>query len=275
MRLSAVMSRVHHPEVDPVEARDADYALVAALRDRLDGITFFHGSTPRQWDLHAVCTAAYLSADAFPLAATVRGLPLGVLNPVELAEQLATLDHAWEGRFDAGVVVGCTAVLARHGIPADRASTRFEESLGIMRAMWSEPRLSGTGPNFVFEQVQPTLLPHQEGGPPVELEVSDRGGAAAAARLRLGAHLRVAREPDDSRDGAWIDLLTAYRHAGGGGSVSISLALAEATVPALAALAAADVDRVDVVFRRNGTALDALLRDLDELTSRLRVVRGD
>jgi alkanesulfonate monooxygenase SsuD/methylene tetrahydromethanopterin reductase-like flavin-dependent oxidoreductase (luciferase family) len=267
MRLSAVLSGVHPLDADPIDARNADVRVVAAVRGRLDGITVEHSWPAARWQLNAVSNVAYLSSQAHPLRASLRGLPLGVLNPVELAEQLATLDHAWEGRFDASVVIGSVRELVSHGIDPAHARARFEQALDIIRAMWSLPALSGTGPEFVFDEVQPTLRPSQPGGPPLSFEAADAEGAAAAAQHRLGLHvgLEAARR--------WPELVATYRDGGGAGTASVCLALADATPSVLKDLATAGVDQADVVVRDADTSRDDLLRVLDELARARRAVQ--
>jgi alkanesulfonate monooxygenase SsuD/methylene tetrahydromethanopterin reductase-like flavin-dependent oxidoreductase (luciferase family) len=261
MRLSAVLSGVHPLDVDPLDARDSDRALVAAVRDRLDGITVEHGWSSPRWRLQALSSAAYLSADAGSLGATVRGLPLGVLNPVELAEQLATLDHAWDGRFGASVVVGSPDELSWHGIDADHATARFEQSLQIIREMWSQPVLSGSGPEFVFDEVRPTLRPRQEAGPPLALEVSSTVGTAVAAERSLGLHVTHAGSA------SWPQLVASYRKSGGQGRVSVCLTAADASGPALDELLAAGVAQVDVLVRTAETTQEELMSTVDRLQS--------
>lgn len=269
MRVHAIVPDVLPIDVEPRVGRDACVRLVAAVRHRLDGITLAHRRPARSWNLEPVSAAAYLSADAGPLAATVCGLPLGLRNPVELAEQLATLDHAWGGRFDAAVVVGTAEDLAAHGLGLDQAARRFEEALGLLRAMWTQDTLTGDGPCFTFDQVQPTLRPVQDGGPPLALGVADAAGAQLAARLGLGVRLDV--RPDAA---ARADVVDAYRAAGGEGEVSLSLPGADSQAASLEALARSGVDQVDVVVPGAATSTDELLRAVDGLADRLTAARG-
>jgi alkanesulfonate monooxygenase SsuD/methylene tetrahydromethanopterin reductase-like flavin-dependent oxidoreductase (luciferase family) len=137
-----------------------------------------------------------------PLTLALRGLELGVRNPIELAEQLATIDHAWNGRLLVGLAIA-------DGLPAGR----FEEALGLLRAMWSVDRLSGVGPHYVFGEIRPTLRPAQPGGPPLSLRAATREEAELAARLGLGLDV----------GGSANGLVAAYRAAGGSGAVSAEL----------------------------------------------------
>jgi len=269
MRLSAVVSDVHPLDVVPLEARDGDRALVAAVRGRLDGITLVHGWHTPRWNPDALTAASYLSVDAFPLGATVRGLPLGVVNPVEFAEQLATLDHAWQGRFRAGLTVGSPSAFAAHGLDVAGGWSRFEEALRLVRLMWTEQRLAGRAAHFVFDEVQPTLRPAQPTGPPLSLEVDDERDIVRAVRTGLGIHLSEEVGPVRRSE-----LLAAYRSGGGQGEVSAQVDLAGATTETLHALADEGVDQVDVQLRHPAMARDALLGAIDLLAERLQSVGG-
>ncbi|MGH3757898.1 LLM class flavin-dependent oxidoreductase [Actinophytocola sp.] len=268
MRIAVVLSDGHRTGVDPDAALAADLALLAAARDRLDGVTLRHGwGTAPRWNPQALTTGAYLSATAGQLAVTVRGLPLGVRNPIELAEQLATVDHAWGGRSRAGLAIGTPAECAGHGIDPAHAADRFTEGLRLLRSMWTDDTVRGTGPGYVFDEVRPTLRPVQPGGPPLSLTAKDGTDAETAARLGLGLHAE--RGPD----GEWADLVARYRSAGGSGELSLTMGFDATGTGELARLAAAGVDQVDVRVRAPGTDPALVMSTVDELAARGESVR--
>lgn len=254
MRISVLLSDAHCSTADPAAALAADRALVAAARDRLDGITLRHGwATGPLWNLQALTAAAYHAMSSGVLELTVHGLPLGVRNPIELAEQLATVDHACAGRLRVGLAIGTAAECALHGIDPANAAARFAEALGLLRAMWTQETVGGTGPAYVFAAVRPTLRPAHAGGPPLSLHAADADGAATAGRLGLGLH--VDRPPVEP-------LLNAYRKAGGHGEISTSLDIAAVNPATLAKLSAVGVAQVDVRLRApdtEGSTVDDLL----------------
>jgi alkanesulfonate monooxygenase SsuD/methylene tetrahydromethanopterin reductase-like flavin-dependent oxidoreductase (luciferase family) len=241
MRLSVVLSGTHPVGVAPDVALAHYRAVVAAARGRLDGVTVWHGWLSDTWNPQPLPLAAYLSADGLPLSATVRRLPLGIVNPIEIAEQLATVDHAWEGRFRASVRVGPQAAFARLGVDAARGPARFEESLDLVRRMWQALPMAGAGPQFRFAEVRPTLRPVRPTGPPLALEVADDTGLLLARRLGLGVHL--GRQGDV---GTAYRLVQSWRTLGGEGEVSLEAEAALVDDEALAALARAGTDQVDV-----------------------------
>ena len=72
------------------------------------------------------------------LALAVAVLPLH--QPVRLARQAATLDRLSGGRFTLGVGVGVAALPHEaFGVKSTERAPRFEESLTLMRRLWSEP----------------------------------------------------------------------------------------------------------------------------------------
>jgi len=263
MRLSVVLSDAHPAGVAPATALERDRALVAAARGRLDGITLTHGWATARWNPAALTMAAYLSADARPLRATVRGLPLGVVNPVELAEQLATVDHAWQGTFQASVSIGSAEAFAVLGVDPVLGPARFEESLDLVRRMWTATPLAGTGPQFRFSEVRPTLRPAQPQGPPLSLEATGGVGMILARRLRLGLHLGRLDDLDETSR-----LVETWQTLGGDGDVSLELDAGQASVDTLSALAAARVDQVDVRLSPDDVGSPSLLRLVAELARR-------
>lgn len=269
MRVSVVMSDGHPAGTDPAGALEEDRRLLAAVRDRLDGITLHHGwGTAPRWNLQAISVGAFLGEEAGPLHLTIRGLPLGVVNPIELAEQLATLDHAWNGRFAAGLTVGTTASFSSYGLDPAVGPSRFAEGLGLMRDMWALQPFSGTGPNFRFDEVRPTTRPVQEGGPPLSLSAVTTEDARTAAEHRLGVHVGIEVPPDDG--GA---VVAAYRETGGDGAVSVELGHVDATPARLTALADQGVVQVDVRLREPDDDSSNALARVTELATNAEAVR--
>ena len=94
------------------------------------------------------------------LATSVLLLPL--LNPVEVAEQVATIDHISEGRFILGLGLGyrpeeCEAFGTRMSERAARAS----EGLELMIRLWTEEEVTHHGRYFHVTNARPTARPYQ------------------------------------------------------------------------------------------------------------------
>ncbi|MFP5327895.1 MAG: LLM class F420-dependent oxidoreductase [Acidimicrobiia bacterium] len=103
-------------------------------------------------------------------------------NPVVLAKELATLDLLSRGRVTFGVGIGwLREEFDAIGVPFDERVARTEETIEVLRVLWSEaePSFSGRFTNFENAKLYPK--PAQQGGPPIVV-----GGHSAAAARRAG-----------------------------------------------------------------------------------------
>ncbi len=90
---------------------------------------------------------------------------LTLWQPLRLAYDGALLDQLSDGRFTLGVGVGVAPVMKRYGVPPEEAGSRMDETLQVLKAMWSGAD-HFHGEHFHFEGgVLPG--PVQPGGPPI------------------------------------------------------------------------------------------------------------
>jgi alkanesulfonate monooxygenase SsuD/methylene tetrahydromethanopterin reductase-like flavin-dependent oxidoreductase (luciferase family) len=100
------------------------------------------------------------------LATSVLLLPL--LNPVEVAEQAATLDHISEGRFVLGVGLGYRAEECEaFGIKMSERGGRITEAMQLMRRLWTEGEVTHHGKYYHVTGAKPTARPYQKPYPKV------------------------------------------------------------------------------------------------------------
>ena len=79
------------------------------------------------------------------LAVQVLLLPL--LNPMDVAYNVASLDQITEGRLDLGIGLGYHPMeLEPSGIPRSQRAGRFEESVEVLRKFWSNAPVEHKGP---------------------------------------------------------------------------------------------------------------------------------
>ena len=104
-------------------------------------------------------------------------------HPTPVAKQVATLDHLTEGRFIFGVGVGgeFAKEFEACGVPVAQRGARLDESLLVMRKLWSGKPASHDGRFFKFDGVTMQPPPRQAGGPPIWC-----GGRSDAALRRIG-----------------------------------------------------------------------------------------
>jgi len=104
-------------------------------------------------------------------------------HPTPVAKQVVTLDHLTEGRFIFGVGVGgeFAKEFEACGVPVTERGARLDESLAVMRKLWSGQPATHDGRFFKFESVTMQPPPRQPGGPPIWC-----GGRQDAALRRIG-----------------------------------------------------------------------------------------
>ena len=95
-------------------------------------------------------------------------LPLN--NPLRIAEEVATVDHISEGRFDFGIGrSGFTRSYDIYGTPYSESQARFRESLEIIREAWKGETFSYQGDHFRIENATVTPRPYQDPHPPLRM----------------------------------------------------------------------------------------------------------
>jgi alkanesulfonate monooxygenase SsuD/methylene tetrahydromethanopterin reductase-like flavin-dependent oxidoreductase (luciferase family) len=126
---------------------------------------------------------------AMRLKTSVLLLPL--LNPIEVAENVATLDHLTHGRLTVGVSIGYREVeLRAAGLRRRDRAGRLESSLELMKRLWQGEAAHGARMGF---------LPFQRPHPPIEFGAQSEGAARRAARLGDGVFFGPQVAWDDVR----------------------------------------------------------------------------
>jgi alkanesulfonate monooxygenase SsuD/methylene tetrahydromethanopterin reductase-like flavin-dependent oxidoreductase (luciferase family) len=87
---------------------------------------------------------------------------------VHLAKSLATVDQLSGGRLDVGIGLGGNAkIYPAFGISAARRVARFNEGLRLMRALWTESRVTFAGEFWQLEDAAVEPKPLQRPHPPL------------------------------------------------------------------------------------------------------------
>jgi probable F420-dependent oxidoreductase len=156
----------------------------------------------------------YAAAITSKIRLGVSVLVLPTYHPIHVAHQWATLDHLSGGRAILGVGLGRASELPPFGIPTERRVRRMTESIELIRALWTQPRVTYHGEIYQAEHETIGTKPVQQPLP-----------------IWIGAsHPNAVRRAAASSDG-WM---------GSGGSTTAAFA---ANVPILTeALAAAGRD---------------------------------
>jgi probable F420-dependent oxidoreductase len=101
-------------------------------------------------------------------------------SPVHLAKSISTLDQLSRGRIDVGVGTGGKGrPFAAFGVDPSRYISRFTEGIELMKALWTEPRVTFSGEFWQLEDTPMEPKPFQKPYPPLWF-----GGASEPALRR-------------------------------------------------------------------------------------------
>jgi alkanesulfonate monooxygenase SsuD/methylene tetrahydromethanopterin reductase-like flavin-dependent oxidoreductase (luciferase family) len=105
-------------------------------------------------------------------------------KPLDLAEQLATLDIMSKGKLVFGCGIGYRDVeFKAFGVPRAGLGKRFEEGLEAVKRLWTEEFVTMKGSHFELDQANCTVKPVQKPTPPIWI------GANADVAIRRAARL--------------------------------------------------------------------------------------
>ena len=111
-------------------------------------------------------------------------LLLPLLNPVDVAESVATLDHITHGRLDLGVAIGYREKeLEAAGLTRKDRVPKLEESLDVMKRLWRGDEVTFDGAYTKLSGVRMGFPPCQQPHPPLEMGAQSVGATRRAARL--------------------------------------------------------------------------------------------
>lgn len=142
-----------------------------------------HLATPYQMP-SSVAFLGRLAADAGDLRIGITVFLLPLHNPVDIAEQVATLDAISNGRMIFGVGLGyrdeeCEAF----GITMKERAPRFEEALEIIKLLWTNDEVEYRGRFYTIPKISSTIRPTQLPHPPIWMAANNDAAIRRAGRL--------------------------------------------------------------------------------------------
>ncbi len=152
----------------------------------------------------------------------VQVLPLN--HPLRIAEEVATVDHISEGRFEFGIGrSGVVRTYDTYGIPYGESQARFREALEIIRQAWKGAPFSYEGAFYRVQNATVVPRPYQVPHPPIRMAATSPETFTAAGRMGLPIFvgLRATEIPDLQAQLA--PYRNAWREAGHPGDPSVYL----------------------------------------------------
>jgi alkanesulfonate monooxygenase SsuD/methylene tetrahydromethanopterin reductase-like flavin-dependent oxidoreductase (luciferase family) len=147
-------------------------------------------------EIHFTPTRSVISASlqvASAIAARTRRLRVGTAvqvlplnHPLRIAEEVATVDHICQGRFEFGIGrSGVVRTYDTYGIPYAESQARFRETLDILRQAWTGESFSYTGEFFRVENTTVAPRPYQVPHPPLRMATTSDETFPVAGRMGL------------------------------------------------------------------------------------------
>jgi alkanesulfonate monooxygenase SsuD/methylene tetrahydromethanopterin reductase-like flavin-dependent oxidoreductase (luciferase family) len=160
-----------------IAARDAGFDAIAAGH---------HYLSPPYQSLQSLPLLTRLAADSGSMELCLSVILLPLLNPVQLAEEIASLDIMSEGRVVFGVGLGYREQeFEAFGVRVADRVPRMLESLELMKRLWTEDNVTHEGRFFRVHDATCTIRPVQRPHPPIWIAANADPAVVRTARMGL------------------------------------------------------------------------------------------
>jgi alkanesulfonate monooxygenase SsuD/methylene tetrahydromethanopterin reductase-like flavin-dependent oxidoreductase (luciferase family) len=171
---------------DMVSALEDQYIMTRLARDRgWDAVaTGQHYLSEGMSQLQLIPFLSRLSAEAGHMTGVAGVLLLGLHNPVEVAECMASLDVIWQGNFVFGIGLGYRDMeFDAFKVPRGQRVRRFEQCLEVVKRLWTEDKVSVDNDVCTLSNVTLTCRPVQRPHPPIWVAANSDNAILRAARV--------------------------------------------------------------------------------------------
>jgi alkanesulfonate monooxygenase SsuD/methylene tetrahydromethanopterin reductase-like flavin-dependent oxidoreductase (luciferase family) len=125
-----------------------------------------------------------LAAEAGHMTGVAGILLLGLHNPVEVAECVASLDVIWQGNFVFGIGLGYRDVeFDAFKVPRGQRVRQFEQCLEVVKRLWTEDKVTVDNDVCTLSNVTLTCRPVQRPHPPIWVAANSDAAVRRAARV--------------------------------------------------------------------------------------------
>lgn len=185
MKIGVFIGTQHPANASMLQALQDHVEQVRAMRDAgFDSVWIGqHYLTAPEQFLQTTPLLARLAAEAGDMAVGTNLLLLPLHDPVQIAEQYATMDVITAGRLILGLGLGYRDIeYETFGVAPKTRVSRFVEGVEIVRRLWTEDNVTFNGKHFRFSNLSIRPRPLQVPRPPIWI-----GATTDAAVARAGA----------------------------------------------------------------------------------------
>jgi alkanesulfonate monooxygenase SsuD/methylene tetrahydromethanopterin reductase-like flavin-dependent oxidoreductase (luciferase family) len=186
MKVGLFVTNQNPPGTDMISALEEQYVMVRLARDKgWNAIgTGQHYLSEGMSQLQLIPFLARLAAEAGEMMGVAGIILIGLHNPVEIAECVASLDVIWRGNFVFGVGLGYRDIeFDAFHIRKGTRLRRFEECLEVVKRLWTEDEVSINTEATSLANVTLTCRPVQKPYPPIWFAANNDHAVKRAARL--------------------------------------------------------------------------------------------
>jgi alkanesulfonate monooxygenase SsuD/methylene tetrahydromethanopterin reductase-like flavin-dependent oxidoreductase (luciferase family) len=182
-----LMLRAQFPECDDMQVRFAELVEQARLANALGFASItkgMHYSAAPWRDLQQFPFLSRIMADAPALRLNFGLVLLSLHKPLDIAEQIATIDVMSGGKVIFGVALGYRDVeYLAFGTTVKERVRRFEENLDAIKRLWTEKTVDMVGSHFTLAGASVATKPLQKPHPPIWIGANADPAIRRAARL--------------------------------------------------------------------------------------------
>ena len=182
-----LMMRAQFPPGDDMAARFGELVEQARLADRLGYASItkgMHYSAAPWRDLQQFPFLSRIMAEAPHMRLNFGLVLLSLHKPLDIAEQIATVDVMSGGRVIFGIALGYRDVeYLAFGTTQKERVRRFEENLEAITRLWTEDTVNMAGSHFTLEGASVGTKPVQKPHPPIWIGANADPAIRRAARL--------------------------------------------------------------------------------------------
>jgi alkanesulfonate monooxygenase SsuD/methylene tetrahydromethanopterin reductase-like flavin-dependent oxidoreductase (luciferase family) len=158
-----------------IVARDVGFDAIAAGH---------HYVSPPYIAIQNLPLLARLAADSGKMDLVLAVTLLAMLNPVQIAEEIASLDVMSEGRVVFGVGIGYREEeFQAFGLNVSDRVPRMLEGLNLIKRLWSEDDITHQGRFFNLRDATSTIRPVQKPFPPIWIAANADAAVKRTGRL--------------------------------------------------------------------------------------------
>ena len=176
-----------YPDTDNPSARLADLVEQVRLAEAVGFDSIWAGEHHLTEGFHffpQLTLLSHLAAYAGSMAIGTNLVLLPLHRPVDIAEQVALIDHACGGRFILTVGQGYRPEeFAAFGVPFEERLPRMVDGIDVIRRLWREGRVTHDAGWYSLENATVLPGPAQPGGPPIWIGATTDRAIKRAGRI--------------------------------------------------------------------------------------------